>query len=126
MYAFSDGFDAAYMIRHDLQVLFHRNIPLKMFTDSKQLFDVITKSSSTTERRLMIDVAAVREAYHSFEISEVGLVRGSTNMADAFTNPSANKALKDFMATQLDNTPIVQWNLRDNVAQKESPGTVNP
>ena len=29
LYAFSDGFDAAYMIRHDLQVLFRRKIPLK-------------------------------------------------------------------------------------------------
>lgn len=45
-----------------------------MFTGSKQLFDVITKSSSTTEMHLMIDVAAVREAYHLFEISKVILV----------------------------------------------------
>lgn len=74
MYAFSDGFDAAYTIRHDLQVLFGRKIPLKMFCDSKQLFDVITKGSSPTKRRLMIAVAAVWEAYNSFQIPEVGLV----------------------------------------------------
>ena len=73
----------------------------------------------------MIDVAAVQEAYHSFEISEVGLARVSTNMADAFTKLLANKALNDFMATQLNNTPIVQRILRDSVAQNESLSTVN-
>lgn len=35
VYAISDGFDAAFMIGHDLQVLYGKRIPLKMFTDSK-------------------------------------------------------------------------------------------
>lgn len=84
------------MIRHNLQVLYGRKVPLKMFSGSKQLFDVITKSSSTTEMHLVIDVAAVREAYHLFEISKVILVRRIKNMPHTSTKASANKDLRDF------------------------------
>lgn len=45
-----------------------------MYTESKKMFDVITKESYPTERRLMIDIAYVREAYDGFEIYSVGLV----------------------------------------------------
>ena len=45
-----------------------------MLTGSLQMFDVITKASYTSEKRLMIDVAATREAYGRDEISNVGLV----------------------------------------------------
>ena len=75
VYAFADAFDYAYTMRHDLQRILGRNIALQMFTDSKSLFDVITKCSSTTEKRLMIVISTVITAYESFEISEVGFIR---------------------------------------------------
>lgn len=56
VYAFAEGFDNAYMIRHDLKQLLQRPIPLSMFTNSKSLFDVLVKNSYTTERRLIIDL----------------------------------------------------------------------
>eukprot|EP00170_Pyropia_yezoensis_P004074 contig_16768_g4085 len=34
-----------------------------MLTDWKQMFDVVIRASHITEKRLMIDVAAAREAY---------------------------------------------------------------
>lgn len=109
VYAFSDGFDGAFMLRHDLQVIYKKAIPLQMFTDSLQMFDVITKASSTTERRLMIDIAATRESYNRQEISNVGLVSGEDNMADALTKTNPNHALRDVMDTGYDKTPVKQW-----------------
>lgn len=66
----------------------------------------------------MIDIAAVWDACHAFQISEVGLVRGKINMADSFTKTPSNTALQNIMESQVDNTPIVQWILRDHIARE--------
>lgn len=98
-YAFADAYDTAYCIKRDLELLFQRRIPLKMFTDPKRLFDVITKCSQTQERRIMIDLQTVRDAYSSQEISDVGFVRGSSNPADGMTNTGQCSDLEHLLCT---------------------------
>lgn len=44
--AFVKGFDAAYLIKHDLQRMLGQEIPLIILTDSKQVFDVIVKKKA--------------------------------------------------------------------------------
>ena len=56
VYAFADGFDRSFVIRKDLEKMLNIKIPLHCYTDSKQLFDSITKGQQTTEKRLMIDI----------------------------------------------------------------------
>ncbi len=80
-----------------------------MFTDSKQIFDVITRASLTTEKTLMIDIAATREAYYRNEISNVNLVSGDVNPADVLTKPGFCDALFNLIVTGFDNKPILQW-----------------
>ena len=82
VYAFSAVFDQAYVIKHDLERILRQSIPLLMFTDSKQMFDVITSACHSTEERFMIDVAVIRAAYNSYEISNVGLIAVELNPAD--------------------------------------------
>ena len=94
MYAFAAGFDRAYILRHDLQMIFKKRIPLHMFMDSLQIFDVIMKGSSTTERQLMIDIAYARQFYNRDEISHVGLVSSENNLADGLTKEYPNDAFK--------------------------------
>lgn len=65
-----------------------------MITDSKSLFDIITKSKQTTERRLMIDMACVREAYQSHEISNSRFIRGPNNPADGLRKPNTCDSLE--------------------------------
>jgi len=84
VYAFADAFDRACMIQREFQNMLGKSIPLTMFTDSKSLFDVITKCSITTEKRLMIDIKSVREAYDRQEGSDVGFLRSEFNAADTF------------------------------------------
>ncbi|CDF33317.1 unnamed protein product [Chondrus crispus] len=112
VYAFTEGFDCAFVLRHDLQKLYGRTIPLQMRTDSKQMFDVIMKASHTSERRLMIDIAAAREAYNENEISNVGLVRSEHNVADGLTKPKYCKALESLLRTGKDENPVEQWIIR--------------
>lgn len=109
VHAISEAFDAAFMLRHDLEDFHGSKIPLHMFNDSHQLFDVMTKVSSTSERRLMIDVAALRESYNSFEIDQLVLLRGKMNIADALTKATPNCRLDTLLSTSLDDTVVEQW-----------------
>lgn len=124
VYAFADGFDRAFMIRHDLQMIYNMEIPLHILTDSLQMVDVITKASSKTERRLMIDIAAAREAYNREEISNVGLVSSDDNIADALTKENSNDALDKLIRTGLDKTPVQQWIIRTNTSSTTGDGGV--
>lgn len=112
VYAFSAGFDRGFILQYDLQTIYKRAIPLHMMTDSLQLFDVITKGSATTEKRLMIDVAAARESYNKYEISNVGLVASDYNIADALTKEKCNPALEELLRTGKDMNPVKQWIIR--------------
>ena len=105
-YAFTEGFDCVYMIKHDLQHLYGMSIPLQMRTDSKQMFDVVTKASSPSEKRLLIDIAATRESYNANEISNVGLVRSEHNVADGLTKTKFCRALDDLLRTGMDKIPV--------------------
>lgn len=60
-YAFANGFDFAYLMRHIMQSMIGTKIPLTTITDSEKVFKVIVKSTITTEKRLMIDVEDARE-----------------------------------------------------------------
>lgn len=110
--AFAAGFDNAFLLLHDLQRMLGRKIPLLMFTDSRQLFDVLTRSNYTTERRLMVDIAAAREAYNDSTISNIGLIRSQYNIADALTKDGGNDALLTFLRESKISHPVEQYILR--------------
>jgi hypothetical protein len=77
-------------------------------------FYVITKSSTTSERRLMIDITAVRNAYNAQELSDVGFVRTKYNPADAFTKLGFCEVLDTIIKTGICSLPIEQWVIRGN------------
>ena len=81
IYAFAEGFDSVYAIKHTLEKVYRQVLPINMLKDSKQMFDVITKASHIAEKRLMIDVAAAREAYNRHDISNIGLAVSRNNIA---------------------------------------------
>lgn len=112
VYAMAEAFDRAYMLNCDLESIYNMTIPLHMFTDFRSMFDVLTKSSSISEHRLMIDLSALQEAYKPEDINHVGLVSCKDNMADPFTKLKPNNALDKMLVTGKDETPIVQWIFR--------------
>lgn len=58
--ALTDAFNMLYTVKFDLQSACTRAKPLTMITDSLPLFDILTKTSVTTEKHLMTDVKTVK------------------------------------------------------------------
>jgi len=46
-------------------------VPLVVYTDSKSLYEYLVKLGTTREKRLMINVMCLRQAYERREITEV-------------------------------------------------------
>lgn len=107
--ALVDAFDNAFVIKHDVQRMIGSRVPLLMLTDSKCLFDVITGSRYTSEKRLMIDLEALREAYKRRDIDNIGLINSADNAADSLTKLKANSALLRLMTQERVDHPLQQY-----------------
>jgi len=98
--------------------------------DSMQLFEVITRGSHPTEKRLIIDIAAAREAYGRRELFNVGLVASANNPADGLTKVNARPALDALLLTGSNHASVEQWVVRPGPAPPVSdhggPGSVDP
>ena len=113
--AFADLFDEAYALRSQLEQTLNIAVPMHLMTDSKSLFDIISKGSRTCEKRIMLDIHSARQAYRAFEISNIGFVRSSNNIADGLTKPKLQKELLNLLQSA-SHTPVCeQWILRNNV-----------
>ncbi|XP_044714408.1 uncharacterized protein HRG_12035 [Hirsutella rhossiliensis] len=60
---------------------------------SYSLYECLVKLGTTTEKRLMIDIMALRQAYEQREITNIRWINGADNPADAMTKLSPNGAL---------------------------------
>lgn len=111
--SFSDMFDTAFTLSQELkQLLPGRNVPVNLFTDSKSLFDVISKGSRTSERRLMIDIASAREGFKNRDISDIGFVRSGHNIADGLTKSMNQSSLMLCLRSSKLNVNPEQWIMR--------------
>lgn len=113
--AFMEGFDHEFSITRDLQAMLGRIVPAHMFIDSKQLFDALIKGKQTTERLLIIEIMAARQAYCRFEINAVGLLCGQDSPADGLSKVNDNGALQRLLEKGKDFTKIMQWIERNEV-----------
>lgn len=63
-------------------------LKIQLFTDSETIFNGIIINSSTTEKRLMIDVKAAREDYIYGTLDDVIWIRIKFNLTEAMTKAS--------------------------------------
>ena len=106
--ALTEAFDHIFIIKHDLQRMLGKQVALLMIKDSKLLFDVIPGNRYTTEARLKVDIAAVREGYNQKIISSIALISKHYNLDDPLTNIKGNSSLDVFLRTHRVQHPIEQ------------------
>jgi len=111
--AFSDMFDIAVTLAEEIRTIYKRHIPLHLLTDSKALFDIISKGSRTSEKRMMLDIAAAREGFRDRVISDIGFVRSSENLADGLTKPMHQAAIQSVLKSGKLLPRAAQWIVRN-------------
>ena len=95
--AFADLFGDAYALKTKIEHALQRYIPMHLMTDSKYLFDTISKGSKTSEKRIMLGIHAARHAYQSKEISNIGFVRSADNIAEGLTTAKKQAQLLNIL-----------------------------
>lgn len=118
-YALADCFSIAYALHDDMNDIMGYDVPITMLTDSESLFKFIVRSK-TTERMLMIDVKAAREAFERIEISNMGWIRSDENIADGLTKTGNCKTLEDLINTGILSIEVEQWIGRNDTVLKKS------
>ena len=107
LYAMMSGFDTAGALKHalDQMELSGRTISMVIYTDSRSLYDCLVSLNTITEKRLLIDLAILRQAYERREIAEVRWIPTEQNPADALTKEKATPAIGQLLQGTLKLTP---------------------
>ena len=121
IYGMTSGADMAIAIDSTIKQITEQlgltPIPIIVCTDSYSLYDLLVKLGNTKEKRLMIDVMALRQSYERRELQEVRWINGNDNPADALTKSSPNTALQRFIDTNRLTIRVEGW-------VKRGPGTM--
>jgi hypothetical protein len=106
LYACAHGYDAAVSIKHSLDQLLGRNVDIVLHTDSRTLVDCLVTWCSTSERRLQIDIAVLRQAIARNELSNVAWIRTMFDPSDGLTRSRICPFLQDLLKTHILSHPI--------------------
>jgi hypothetical protein len=113
LYAMTQGIDTTFSINTTLTVIMKQlgfeKLPIIICTDSYSLYECMVKLGSTKEKRLMIDLMAMRQSYERRELSEIRWINGKDNPADAMTKSIPNKALQSLIDTNELQIRVEGW-----------------
>jgi hypothetical protein len=87
------GFDIGALVKAIIDRVLGIKLLLVVCTDSKSLYECLVKLGTIQEKRLMIDVMCLRQAYERREIMEVKWIKGSSNLADSMIKAKSSSAL---------------------------------
>jgi hypothetical protein len=113
IYGMVGGVDMAIAIGTTVKMIMDQlgfgKIPTIVCTDSYSLYECLVKLGTTKEKRLMIDIMALRQSYERREIMEIRWINGGDNPADAMTKADPNKALEKFINTNNLRVRVEGW-----------------
>ncbi|KAJ5904893.1 uncharacterized protein N7473_001809 [Penicillium subrubescens] len=113
IYGMVGGVDMAIAIGTTIKMIMDQlgfeKIPTIVCTDSYSLYECLVKLGTTKEKRLMIDIMALRQSYERREIMEIRWINGSDNPADAMTKADPNTALEKFITTNTLRVRVEGW-----------------
>jgi len=113
IYGMVGGVDMAIAINTTIKMITDQlgfpGISIIVCTDSFSLYECLVKLGTTKEKRLMIDIMAIRQSYERRELQEIRWINGHDNPADAMTKSNANKALERFLDTNRLQIRVEGW-----------------
>jgi hypothetical protein len=90
LYAMGYGFDYACVLKHTLDNMLNTAVLIVIYIDSFLLYECLVKLGTTNEKRLMINLMAIQQAYKHREIAEIVWIKGTHNPADSMTKHNGN------------------------------------
>ena len=94
LYSTVHGFDISVAVKTTLNKILQINLPVVLCTDSKSLYDCLIQLGTTQEKRLMIDIMGLQQAYERRLITDIKWINGNSNPADAMTKGKPCEALQ--------------------------------
>ena len=71
LYGIAYGFNIGALVKSTIDRMLEIDLPLVVCTDSKSLYECLVKLGTTQEKRLIIDVICLRQAYERRKITQV-------------------------------------------------------
>jgi len=93
------GFNITVAIKSMVDKVLQINLPLILCTDSKLLYNYLIQLGTTQEKRLIINIMCLRQAYERRQIIEVKWINGEANPTDAITKGRPYVALQRLINT---------------------------
>ena len=84
-------------------------LPLVLYTDLKSLYNCLVKLGTTQEKRLMVDLIYLHQAYKQHKIIEVKWITSKDNPVDIMTKAKLYQALKTLINTNKLNLKVTEW-----------------
>ena len=97
LFALIQGYDSGMAMKHSLSAIVGREVQISIFIDSKGVWDAVVSLKSLTEKRLLIDIASLRQSYSTGELRSFFCIDTSANPADAFTKDVPCPAFRNIM-----------------------------
>ena len=79
-----------------------------LYTNLKSLYNYLVKLSTTQEKRLIVDLMYLRQAYKRHKITKVKWISSEDNPTDAITKAKPYQALKTLINTNRLNLKVTE------------------
>ena len=84
-------------------------LPLVLYTNLKSLYNCLVKLGTIQEKRLIVNLICLHQAYERREIIKVKWITSKNNPADAMTKAKPCQALKTLINTNKLNLKVIEW-----------------
>jgi hypothetical protein len=103
LYALVLGFDHSVLVREICTEILERAVSIDGMIDSHTLFDIVTRLSSPTEKRLGIDIYSLQESHRLGELRSLYRIPSADNVSDPLSKATfeLNSALRRLMPSNL-------------------------